>query len=197
MDKPARLEGLHAASDPVGCNRRCRQPYMLFARRSPSAATPCCENTLSRRLVGDLAALWSLLAHRGRRTGTAGGRSAPGRLVRNPSRRYPSHDVGQGRRRRGNLRLGRWSSPCATPDGVRESLMRAALDCPVDRLASGWAIHAALLTDEGGAAYLPPHGPWPPAWNTPSGGRTVAARQEQPDQACRQWSGVHRSPLGR
>src|SRR5215218_3737913 len=83
-----------------------------------------------------------------------------GRLVRSPSRRCASHDAGHGRRRRGNLRLRSLAIALRHPDGVPERVMREALDCPVDRLESGWATHAVLLADEGEAAYLP-HGPWP------------------------------------
>jgi hypothetical protein len=54
------------------------------------------------------------------------------------------------------------------PDGVPERLMREALDRLVDRLESRWETHAVLLADEGGAAYLPPHGPWPRLEYAPS-----------------------------
>ena len=52
-DKPARLEALQAASDPIGCNRRTVSPTML----SPGGRHPlqhhAAGSALSRRLVGD------------------------------------------------------------------------------------------------------------------------------------------------
>jgi len=129
------------------------------------------------------------------RTGTAGGRSAPGRLVRSPSRRCASHDAGQGRRRGGNLRLGSLAIALCHPDGVPERVMREALDWLVDRLASGWATHAVLPADEGkqqtSSSWL-----LAPAWNTPSRSRTVAVRQGSPTRRPGNRTGVHRSPLG-
>jgi hypothetical protein len=79
---------------------------------------------------------------------------------------------------------GRWSSACIVPMESRAS-MREALDWLVDRLASGWAIHAALRADKGEAAYLP-HGPWPRPGMRPVMAERLHARQEQPDQASRQ-----------
>jgi hypothetical protein len=50
-DEPARLEALQAASDPIGCNRRCVSPTML----SPGGRHPlqhhAAGKALSRRLV--------------------------------------------------------------------------------------------------------------------------------------------------
>jgi hypothetical protein len=76
-DKPARLEALQARATPSDAIVGAVSPTML----SPGGRRPlqhhAAGSALSRRLVGDPAALWSLLAHLGRRIGTAGGRSAP------------------------------------------------------------------------------------------------------------------------
>src|SRR5215216_1593369 len=108
-----------------------------------------------------------------------------GRLVRSPSRRYASHDAGHGRRRRGNLRLRSLAIALRHPDGVPERVMREALDCPVDRLESGWVTHAVLLADEGEAAYLP-HGPWPRSGIRPVVAGRLLLGKSQPYQASRQ-----------
>jgi hypothetical protein len=100
---------------PYRMHRRCRQPHHAVARRSSSAATPCCENALSRGRVGDqqrYGRSWHTVDAEPERLV---GRSAPGRLVGNPSRRCASHDAGQGRRRHGTCGWGRWSSPWAIP----------------------------------------------------------------------------------
>jgi hypothetical protein len=157
--------GQSSVPSPTRLSPGGRHPLQHYDARMPVPASGWRSTTL-----------WALLAHRGRRTGTAGGRSAPGRLVHNPSRRYASHDAGQGRRRRGNLRLRSLVITLRHPDGVPERLMREALDCPVDRLASGWATHAVRLADEGGSSIAPSSWPLAPAWNTPGHGRTVAAR---------------------
>jgi hypothetical protein len=71
------------------------------------------------------------------------------------------------------------------PDGVRERPMRAALECPVDRLASGWATHAVLLADEGGADSSPS---WPlaPGLEYAQWWPDGCCSKEPPYQACRQ-----------
>jgi hypothetical protein len=120
---------------------------------------------------------------------------APGRLVRNPSRRYASHDAGHGRRRRGNLRLRSLAIALRHPDGVPERVMREALDCPVDRLESGWATPAVLLADEGEAAYLP-HGPWPRSGIRPVVAGRLLLGKSSPTRRPGNRTGVHCSPLG-
>src|SRR5215218_189797 len=68
------------------CRPRATPSDAIVGAVSPTMLSPggrrplqhhAAGSALSRRLVGDPAALWSLLAHLGRRTGTAGGRSAP------------------------------------------------------------------------------------------------------------------------
>ena len=186
------------------CRPRATPSDAIVGTVSPTMLSPggrhplqhhAAGSALSRRLVGDQQRLWSLLAHLGRRIGTAGGRSAPGRLVRNPSRRYASHDAGHGRRRRGNLRLRSLAIALRHPDGVPERVMREALDCPVDRLESGWATHAVLLADEGEAAYLP-HGPWPRSGIRPVVAGRLLLGKSSPTRRPGNRTGVHCSPLG-
>jgi hypothetical protein len=76
-----------------------------------------------------------------------------------------------------------------------ERPMREALDWLVDRLASGWAIHAALRADKGEAAYLP-HGPWPRPGMRPSWPNGCLLGKSSPTRRPGNWTGVRRSPLG-